>query len=248
MSIFRAAAAGAVMVCVALSANAQPGWTITGLTVLPPDAPKLVAALDALFASDVGSKAPGRVVLRANVADGNNPETHTVVSLASSAEEREQFQAKLYASDAWAELTSTVSSLSRAPGVTMRGIIVWNNGDRTDSDVVWLNHYLTTRQPASLAAALAAYSQTPGGQAQTGQVHLSALIAGGVGGPSHVVSVGFASEAEMEASIAKQQQDPAYQAMLGIINSIAQYHGAVLQRDLKSWGKASVEEVTDTGN
>ena len=248
MRIVRAIAAGAAALCVSVSASAAPGWTATGLTVSPSDAPKVVAALDALFDSEVGRKAPGRIVLRAHLADGRNPETHTVVVLFSSAEEREKYQAELNGTEAWAELTSTISGLSRAPGSTMRGVIAWNYGDRADSDVVWVNHYLTTREPAALMMAMNAYSQSPGGQAQPGQVHLSAVIAAGPGGPSHIVSVGFASEAEMEDAMSQQQQDPAWRAMVDTINAIGTYHGATLQRDLKVWGDASVEDVTDTGN
>ena len=248
MRMFRYFAVSAAASLLSVAALAAPGWTVTGLTVLPSDAPKVVAALDALFASEVGKKAPGRVVLRANLADGDEPETHTVVSLAASAEEREAFQNELWASEAWTELTSSISSVNQEPGTTMRGMIVWNHGDRSDDDVIWRNHYFTVREPQAMMAAMQAYTQSPGGQAQPSQVHLSFVVAGGAGGPSHIVSVGYASEAEMEASIVAQAQDPAWQALVRTLGAVAVYHGATLQRDLKAWGPASVEAVSDTGN
>ncbi len=247
MSIFRIAAAGVAALFLCGSVWAAPGWTVTGLTVSPPDAPKVVAAMDALFNSEVGKKAPGRIVLRANVADGDNPETHAVVALARSAEEREKYQAELYASQAWATFLAQMSSLSSAPGTTARGVIAWNTGDRSDADVVWVNHYLRVREPGALVSAINTYANSASGKARASQVHLSAILAGG-DGASHIISVGYASETEMEAEISAQQQDPAYRAMVDTFNAVADYLGATLQRDLKAWGKASVQDVTNTGN
>ena len=241
---------GACAACLLLSAtvHAAPSWNATGLTVAGPDAGKVVAALDALFGSKVGRKMPGRVSLRANLADGANPETHTVVVLTESAAEREAFVAELYASDAWAEFLEEMSGLSRTPGSTMRGVIAWNAGDRSDSDVVWINHYLSVSEPAVLVNAMNTYNDSPSGQAVPSQVHLSAIVAAGPGAPSHIISIGWASEAEMEASIAKQQADPAYRVLVDTMLSGATYHGANLQREVKAWGDISVEDVTDTGN
>jgi len=150
--LLKVAVAMAIGLLLSVTAQAAPGWSATGLTVAPGDAGKVVAAFDKLFDSRVGQKMPGRVSLRANVADGANPETHTVVTLFKSAAEREAYEAELYADDAWAEFLETMSTLNRAPGSTMRGVIGINYGERSDADVVWINHYLTVAEPAALVS------------------------------------------------------------------------------------------------
>lgn len=245
--LFNVAAAVATGLLLSAAAQAAPGWSATGLTVGPGDAGKVVAAFDALFDSTVGRKMPGRVSLRWNMADGANPETHTVVTLFKSAAEREAYEAELYASDAWAEFMNTMSQLNRAPGTTMRGVIAMNYGERSDDDVVWINHYVTVSEPAALLSAMGTYNASATGQEAPGQVHVSGLVAAGPNSPSHIISIGYASEAEMESWMERLQGDRAYQVLLDTLNSVAEYHGANLQREAKAWGKISVEDVTDTG-
>jgi hypothetical protein len=239
----------AVLLCSwSLHATAAPGWSATGLTVMPENAGKVVAAFDALFDSKVGRKLPGRVILRASLADGNNPETHTVVSLFRSAAEFESYGAELRADPAWAEFLAKMSELNQAPGTTMRGMIAYNSGERTDSDVVWFNHYVTVSEPAVLLSAMRNYNQSATGQAAPSQVHLSAVVAGGPGSPSHIISVGWASEAEWEGEVQRTAGNPQWNALIRTMRAVAEYHGATMQRDIKSWGKASVEEITNLGN
>jgi len=78
-------------------------------------------------------------------------------------------------------------------------------------------------------------------------VHVSGVVAAGPNAPSHIISIGYASEAEMESWMAGLQGDPAYQVLLDTLGSVAEYHGANLQREVKAWGKVSVAGVTDTG-
>jgi len=237
------AAAVVVGLGFSLTAFAAPGWTVTGLTVAASDAPKVVAAFDTLFSSKFGRELPGRVVLRANLADGSNPETHSVLVVGNSVEEREAFQAKLYASPEWAKFLETMATLSPRPGSTSRGVIGWNSGDLADDDVVWINHYLTVSNPAVLLNAMQTYSMTATGKAAPGQGHLSAVIAGGPGAPSHIIALGYKSETEMANWGERQFADPAYRVLVATMRSVSEYHGATMQREIKAWGK-SVEEVT----
>jgi hypothetical protein len=240
-------AVAAAALCFSASALAAPGWSVTGFTVMPNDAPKVIAAFDALFGSAVGQKLPGRVVLRANVADGPNPETHTVVVLSNSMAEREKFQAQLYADPAWANFLTAISAVNRAPGSTMQGAIIYNSGDRSDADVVWINHYLSVSEPAVLVSAMRTYSQTATGKAAPGQVHLSSVVAGGPGSATHIISIGYESQTEMADWTQKAQADPAYRTLVDTMLSVSDYHGATIQRDLKAWGKTSVKDVTAIG-
>jgi hypothetical protein len=238
------AAALAVGLSFSLSALAAPSWNVTGLTVGATDAPKVVAAFDTLFSSKFGSELPGRVVLRANLADGPNPETHSVLVLGQSVAEREAFQAELYASSEWAQFLETMSTLSPNPGSTSRGTILWNAGDLSDKDVVWINHFLTVSEPAVLLNAMQTYNASAMGQQAPGQLHLSAVYAGGPTAPSHIISIGYESEAEMAAWAQKQQADPAYRVLVDTMLSVATYHGATMQRDGKAWGKSAKDAAS----
>ena len=238
------AAALAVGLSFSLSALAAPSWNVTGLTVGPMNAPKVVAAFDTMFSSKFGRELPGRVVLRANIADGPNPETHSVLVLGQSVAEREAFQAELYASPEWAQFLETMSTLSPSPGSTSRGTILWNTGDLSDKDVVWINHFLTVSEPAVLLNAMQTYSASAMGQQAPGQLHLSAVYAGGPTAPTHIVSIGYESEAEMAAWAQKQQGDPAYQVLVQTMLSVATYHGATMQRDGKAWGKSAKDAAS----
>jgi hypothetical protein len=240
--------AAALLCSWSFNAAAAPGWAASGLTVAPQDAAKVVEAFDALFASKVGRKLPGRVILRVNLADGNNPETHSVVSLFNSAAEFESYGAELRADPAWGEFMAKMSGLTQGPGTTMRGMIAYNSGERADSDVVWVNHYVTVSEPAVLLSAMRNYSQSATGQASPAQVHLSAVTAGGVGSASHIISVGWASEAEWEGEFGRLAGNAQWNAYIRTMRAVSEYHGATLQRDIKSWGKTSVEEITALGN
>ncbi len=237
-------AALAVGLSFSLSALAAPSWNATGLTVAATDASKVVAAFDTLFSGKFGRELPGRVVLRANIADGPNPETHSVLVLGQSVAEREAFQAELYASPEWAQFLETMATLSPSPGSTSRGTILWNTGDLSDKDVVWINHFLTVSEPAVLLNAMQTYSASDMGQQAPGQLHLSAVYAGGPTAPSHIISIGYESEAEMAAWAQKQQADPAYRVLVDTMLSVATYHGATMSRDGKAWGKSAKDAAS----
>jgi len=242
--IYRWVAVAAAALCFSVSALAAPGWNATGLTVMPADAPKVVAAFDALFSSPVGQKLPGRVILRANVVDGPNPETHSVLVLSKSVAEREKFQTELYADPAWANFMTAITAVNRTPGSTARGVILYSNGDVSDADVVWINHYLTVSDPAVLLSAMRTYSQTATGKAAPGEVHLSAVIAAGPNGASHIISLGYESETEMADWTEKVQADPAYRTLVNTMRAVSVYHGATIQRTIKSWGKTPIKELS----
>ena len=222
------------------------GWQANGMVVNGANAPRVVAAMDALFDSRVTRNAPVRVVLRMNLADGNAPDTHTFVIMFDSAAKREAWTNKLYDDAAWAAFMQTMSEASESQGTTMRGVLLYSSGDVNDTDEVWVNHYLTVEEPAVLLNAMRAYNATDAGKASPGQVHLSAVVAGGTAGPSHIVSVGYASEAEWEAEMARDR-GPAWQNLMDTMGAVSEYHGATMQRDIKAWGDVSVSDIAVTG-
>ncbi len=229
---------------VPMLAFAGPGWQVTTLNVAPGNAGAVVAAFDKLMSSKVGKEATGRLTLQAHIADGEDPATHTVISYFRSLAEREPYTQKMGASAEWAEFLKTMAGLGSQVG-TYRGQIVKAWGEVSDDDVVWIDYFFTVSNPAWFVAALDKFRNSPTGQKLPGQVQLAAVNMGGVGNVTHVVSVGFASEAEMERwQDLVQNNNADWQAQIQELSSVSEYHGANLLRDAKSWGPLSLKEVT----
>jgi hypothetical protein len=182
----------------ATSASAGPGYSATGVSVKAADAAKLVAAFDKLNASPVMKDRKSRALLLANVADGVDPASHTLVVLSPSIASSEAFREKLLSDPAWAEWTSTLSSLATITS-TARFQTLKSWGDLSDADVIWESFTCTVTDPAAFIAAHDRFMASAQGKAAPGQVHVVAVAAGGGAPFTHAIDVGWASEAEMEA-------------------------------------------------
>ena len=64
------------------------------------------------------------------------------------------------------------------------------------------------------------------------------IVAGGLSPVTHVISVGYASEAEMEAWIDVRNASGDWAAYLEASGPTGEYLGGSLARDLKTWGPA----------
>jgi len=187
----------AVLLC-ATSAAAGPGYSATGVSVKGADAAKVVAAFDKLNASAVMKGRKSRAFLLANVADGVDPASHTLVVVSPSLASSEAFRDKLLADPAWAEWTSTLSSLATVTmAARFQTLKSW--GDISDADVIWESFTCNVTDPAAFLAAHDRFMAGAQGKAFPGQVHIVALAAGGGMPYTHAIDVGWASEAEMEA-------------------------------------------------
>ena len=85
---------------------------------------------------------------------------------------------------------------------------------------------------------------SPTGKKFPGQVYLSEVVAGGISPVSHVISVGYASEAEMDSWTEVSRASADWSTYLTASRKSAQYLGASLARDVKSWGEATLKELT----
>jgi hypothetical protein len=181
-------AAAAALFLAAQGATAA-SWSVISFTTTPQNAPKILAAGDKLMMSEAGKTFQGRLVLSQNVADGNNPATHAWVPVYKSAADREAFVQKLQADPAWDEFIATVQALSDPGGTTLyRTLKSW--GDIVDADTVWMTHALSVSDPAAFLAALETFRASPTGQKFDGQVHVSAVVAGGMTPVTHIGSLG----------------------------------------------------------
>jgi hypothetical protein len=236
---------GAVLVLSAtVAASADPSWQLNGLRLNPGSSPAdLIAATDRLMASPIGKQAPGRLLLLVNMADGDDPDTNAYVILNKSAADGEAYGAKLFADSAFAQFEAELAKLSTG-GATVRNRTVKSWGDFSDADVVWLTVYLAVKDEAAVLAARDRWGASESGKKFPGQAHLSAVVAGGAGPVTHVLTVGYASEAEMESWGAQSRKTAEWQAYQKDLRAAADVLGFALSRTLKAWGPATMKDLS----
>ncbi len=219
-------------------AHAGPGWDVTSFSTTPQNAPKLVAAMDEWMAAG-GKDYPGTVVLSVNEADGNDPATHTILVNFGSVAENEAFGQKIQSNEklsaAWNKLMNVFASTVTVVQTT-RGSLLRSWGDVDPSDTVWMHHFVTANNAAAVVGALDRWANSAKGKTMPGQMHLSSVIAGGIGSPSHIISIGYASQAEMETWGDSLAGNPDFAAFMAAIQPATEYHGANLSVEVKTWG------------
>jgi hypothetical protein len=217
-------------------------WSVFGVAAQPQDAPGIVAATDALMSSAVGKEFPGRLFLQQNLANGNSPATHSFVPVYRSAADGEAWVQKLQADPAWAKFQEALAKLSD-PVSSVRYRTQKRYGTVSDTDVVWQMHSFNVRDTAAFTTALDAFLASPTGKKFPGQVFLSNVVAGGLTPVTHVISVGYASEAALESWQDVSQGSSDLEGYLAASRKAADYLGNDLIRTLKTWG-APLDDVT----
>lgn len=229
---------------IAQAAAAEPTLQINGIALNPGANPAdVVAATDQLMASAIGKQADGRLLLLASMADGDNPATHSFAVLNKSAAAGEAFNQKLYADPAWAQFQAAMTKLGTVTSTARyRAVKSW--GDISDSDVVWLGVALVVKDAPAFLAARDKYSASETGKKFPGQGHVSAVVAAGASPVTHIISVGYASEAEMESWGVVNRASADWQAYQTAVRDNSQIVGFTLSRVVKSWGPATMKDVT----
>jgi hypothetical protein len=228
---------------IAQAVAADPTLQINGIALNPGANPAdVVAATDQLMGSAIGKQATGRLLLLASMADGDNPATHSFAVLFKSAAAGEAFNQKLYADPAWAQFEAAMTKLGTVSSTARyRTIKSW--GDISDNDVVWLGVALVVKDAPAFLAARDRYQASETGKKFPGQGHLSAVVAAGASPVTHIISVGYASEAEMESWGTVNRASADWQAYQTAAQSSAQVVGFTLSRVVKSWGPATMKDV-----
>jgi len=222
--------------------GAEPVWSQIGFTTTSSNAPQVVAAADKLMSSEIGKTFPGKLLLQVNVADGDNPATHTFVPIYETAAARETFVQSLQASAAWKEFQATLERTTQ-PGGTVLYQVVKHWGDINDTDDVWMAHSFDVSDAAGFLAAVDALMASPTGKKFPGQLYLSAVVAGGATPVSHVISAGYDSEAEMAAWLAARNPSADWAAYQKASGPTGEHLGSTLARDVKTYGTATLPEL-----
>jgi hypothetical protein len=225
------------------TAVADPVWSQIGFATTASNAPKVVAAADKMLSSEVGKQFPGRLLLQANVADGANPATHTWVPIYKSAAEGEAWVQKLQQSPAWTQFLGDLEK-NTTPVSTVRNNVIKSWGDLVDTDQVWMAHSFDVTDGAAFLAAIDKLMASETGKKFPGQVYLSAVVAGGLSPVSHIISVGYDSEAEMAAWNQTVQGSKDWTAYTDATATVSEYLGGSLARTLKAWGPATLKQLS----
>lgn len=225
------------------AANAFPTWTAFGFTTTAENAPQVIAAADKFMNSPVGKEFPGLLLLQAYMANGSSPATHSFVPLYKSVADREAYVQKIMADPAWAEFQATMARLSQPVSVVMyRTLKSW--GEVADDDKVWMSYAFTVKDPVAFLATIQQFMASETGKKFPGQVHLEGVMAGGITPVTHLVSVGYASEAEMEAWAESLMGNADWATYLDASRPIVEPLGSVLVRTIKSWGSVSLGDLS----
>jgi hypothetical protein len=117
-------------------------------------------------------------------------------------------------------------------------------GEVVDSDLVWMSFAFDVKDPAGFTAAIDKFIASETGKKFPGQVHLEGVIAGGITPVTHAISVGYASEAEMEAWAGLLMGSADWAAYLEASRPTAQPLGSSLLLTIKSWGPLTLGDVS----
>jgi hypothetical protein len=226
----------------AQAASAGPAWSLISFTATTPNAAKVLAAADKLLSSAAGKGFPGKLLLQQHLADGDNPATHSFVPIYKTAAQREAFVQKLQADPAWTEFQAAMTA-STQPVSTVSYQTLRHWGEIVDTDHLWMSHAFSVDDVDAFVAAIDKFLASPTGKKFPGQVYLSSVLAGGLTPVTHLISVGYAGEAEMEAWLATRDASADWAAYLDGSEKISKFLGSSMARDLKSWGPATLADI-----
>ena len=120
-------------------AAAAQTWSAISFSTTAPNVPLVMAAADTLMSSNAGKAFPGKLLLQAEVADGNSPATHSFIPIYKTVAEREAFVQQLQADPAWSTFQAEMAKLTQ-PVSTILYRTVQSWGDRADTDHVVVCH------------------------------------------------------------------------------------------------------------
>ena len=222
-------------------AFAGPNWQVTAFATDPQNASKVVAITDALMASPVGKQMPGTVSLMLNVAAGPGPSTHSFITSFESRAEREAFFEKLTADPAWSKFQKGFTSISERAGVTRLSFLEsW--GETAAGDVFWELYALEVSDADAYVAALDSFLASETGKDFPGSVYLSRVDAAGPSPSTHVVSVGYESEAEAETWGDAAAATKDWKRFMKDVRKASKPTGTWYLRTLKTWGTPQEQE------
>jgi hypothetical protein len=149
---------------------------------------------------------------------------------------------KLVADPAWAEYQTTMAQVSQpVSDAVFRTLKSW--GEVVDTDDLWMSYSFAVSDPPALLAALEKFMSSETGKKFPGQVHLEGVMAAGMSPATHTIVVGYAGETELETWAKSLVGNADWAAYLEAQRASAEYLGASMVLDVKSWGALSLEDL-----
>jgi hypothetical protein len=222
---------------VAGSAVAAENWQALSFSTTAQNLPKVIAATEKFMGTDVGKAMPGTLSIMASTVDGADPATHSFITSMESLAARERWIASLEGNADWIALRDTVAGLAELRA-TSRMIFVKDWGQSGDSQVVWHLFGLVVNDDAAYLKAMDQLMASETGKKFPGSLYLSSVAAAGMSPVTHVVSVGYASEAEAEVWTATMLPSDDWAAFQRATRGISDRAGSWVLRTLKTWGEA----------
>jgi hypothetical protein len=217
-------------------AVAGPIWSSINLSISPADTPKVVAALDQLMNS-MGDKLTGSVSLMAYVAGGDGSTSHNIITSFDSRAQSEAWSKSLTSSEAWKKYVKATDGMTELAGRSrMNFVKSWGEDD--PADVFWEIYAFDVSDAAAFSAALDKLLASDAGKASPASVYLSEIAAAGLAPVTHLISVGYQSEAEAESAGATLSATQAWADYVQAAQKAADNSGAYMMRQIKTWGDA----------
>lgn len=230
----RVAFLAASLLILSTPAAAGPIWNSINLSISPADAPKVVAALDKMMKS-MGDELTGSVSLMAYVAGGRGSVSHNIITAFDSRAEGEAWGQKISASDAWKKYTKETDGMAQLGGMSrMNSLKSWGEDD--PAIVFWEIYGFNVSDAEAFSAAIDALNESDAGKALGATVYLSEIGAAGMAPVTHLISVGYKSEAEAEKSSAKLLTTKDWATYNEASSKAATPAGAWMIRTVKTWG------------
>jgi hypothetical protein len=222
---------------VATSVHGAENWQALSFTTTAQNLPKVVAATEKFMATDTGKAMPGSLSIMASVIDGADPATHSFITSMESLAAREEWFTSLEGNADWNALRDTVASLAEL-GATSRMIFVKQWAEGGDTDVAWHLFGLVVKDEAAYLKALDTLMASETGKKFPGSLYLSSVAAAGMSTVTHIVSVGYTSEAEAEAWNETMASTDDWAAFQRATEGVSENAGAWVLRTVKTWGAA----------
>jgi hypothetical protein len=181
------------------------------------------------------------VILQSHDNDGADPSTHSIIAVYPSMAESEAY-GKMIENDkdglaAWLKMMGKMAPIST---VTYTGLFarIGSWGKLSDKNTVWLTYSLSAKDAPSVYRALDSWINSELGKQFPGQMHLTGVIAAGIGRGTHTVNIGYENIAEMENWADKTSGSAPLAQLQHRLSVVGELHGVTRLTEIMLFGKS----------
>ena len=228
---------GSALMLAASGAQAGQVWNTLEFKVQPGQAGAVAKAVGDFQKTEVAQDRTATVTFYRILFNGVSPATHSITVLWPSRMENETSSAKMNASSEFqgtmASIYSAAEEVYNSSNQTLKG---W--GTVTNKDTLWTSILLNVTDPGKLLEAMDALMASEDFKEFPGQVWLSEIAFGNAvegGVATHIITVGYQSQAEMEAWGDKSAKSVAWMQFYRASESVSTTINRTLVQEVQSW-------------